>query len=161
MFCFCFISFLFRFRCENKQKTLFSHRSKKFCFRFSSFCFEWKWWQFLLLFCFVFASFHFSFASDFYVSHRCETSEKHRSEKNFVSVSLHFASIRKWRPTLLHTLGSRGSFFLTFGFTVAHMACDPSFLALYRKFYGFWSFLYKYLSFSFNSSTVLSFMIYD
>jgi hypothetical protein len=56
--------------------------------------------SFSLLFCFVFASFHFCFASDFYVSHRCETSEKkhffsHRSEKNFASVSLHFASKRK------------------------------------------------------------------
>jgi hypothetical protein len=32
--------------------------------------------SFLLLFRFVFASFHFRFASDLYVSHRCETSEK-------------------------------------------------------------------------------------
>jgi hypothetical protein len=30
----------------------------------------------LLLFRFVFAFFHFRFASDFYVAHRCETSEK-------------------------------------------------------------------------------------
>ncbi len=56
-------------------------------------------------FSFFFASFHFRFTSDFYVSHRCETSEKstffsHRSEKNFASVSLHFASKRKWRRTL-------------------------------------------------------------
>jgi hypothetical protein len=46
-----------------------------------------------LLFCFVFASFHFRFASD------AKTSEKtlflHRSEKNFASVSHHFASKRK------------------------------------------------------------------
>ncbi len=32
--------------------------------------------SFLLLIGFVFASFHFRFASDFYVSHRCETLEK-------------------------------------------------------------------------------------
>ncbi len=32
--------------------------------------------NFLLLFHFIFASFHFRFASDFYVSHRCEKSEK-------------------------------------------------------------------------------------
>jgi hypothetical protein len=30
----------------------------------------------MAVFCFVFASFHFRFASDFCVSHRCETSEK-------------------------------------------------------------------------------------
>ncbi len=32
--------------------------------------------SFSLLFCLVFAPFHFRFASDIYVSHRCETSEK-------------------------------------------------------------------------------------
>jgi hypothetical protein len=40
--------------------------------------------SFLLLFHFVFASFHFRFASNFYVSHKCETCEK----------SFRFASFR-------------------------------------------------------------------
>jgi hypothetical protein len=49
---------------------------------------------------------HFRFASDFYVSHQCGTSEKtlfsHRSKKNFASVSLNFALKQKWRRTLDH-----------------------------------------------------------
>ncbi len=55
--------------------------------------------SFSLLFRFVFASFHFCLASDFFVSHWCEI-----SEKNFASVSLHFASKRKWRRTLVLNL---------------------------------------------------------
>ncbi len=104
---FCFISFSFRFRCENKRKnTFFASKQKNFAsvslyfalkrnmmavfrFRFASFHFEAKIMavfrftslrsendgSFSLLFRFVFAMFHFRFASDFYVSHRCETSE--------------------------------------------------------------------------------------
>jgi hypothetical protein len=52
--------------------------------------------SFLPLFRFDFASFHFHFASEFYVSHRCETSEKstfsHRSEK--ISLPFRFISLR-------------------------------------------------------------------
>ncbi len=93
-FRFCFASFRF----EAKMMGVFS-------FRFALFRFEAKMIAiFSLLFRFVFASFHFRFVSDFYGSHRCEISEKstfsHRSEKNFASVSLHFASKRKWQRTL-------------------------------------------------------------
>jgi hypothetical protein len=42
----------------------------------------------LLLFCFVFALLYFRFASDFYVSHRCETSKK------IASFRFRFASFR-------------------------------------------------------------------
>ncbi len=59
-----------------------------FCFRFASFRFEAKnYGSFLLVFCFVFASFHFRFASDFHVSHQCETSEK-------ISLPFRFISLR-------------------------------------------------------------------
>ncbi len=57
-----------------------------FCFRFASFRFEAKMIAvFRFFFVLFFALFHFRFASDFYVSHRCETSEK----------STFFASKRK------------------------------------------------------------------
>ncbi len=73
-FCFLFIVFSLHFRCENKQKTLFSNWSDKISlpFRFAS---KQKWWQFSLLFCLFFALFYFLFASDFYDSYWCEKSE--------------------------------------------------------------------------------------
>jgi hypothetical protein len=50
--------------------------------------------NFSLLFRFVFASFHFRFASDFYISYRCEKSTffLHRSEK--ISLPFRFISLR-------------------------------------------------------------------
>ncbi len=62
--------------------------------------------SFSLLFCFVFALFHFRFASDFYVSHRCETSEKSTFlciEAKKISLPFRFISLRseKWRRTLI------------------------------------------------------------
>ncbi len=104
LFCFRFSSFSFRFRCENKRKKIFSHRSEKILlsFRFislqsendGSFSLPFRFislrsendGSFSLLFRFDFASFHFRFASYFCVLHR--------SEKNF-------ASKRKWRRTLI------------------------------------------------------------
>jgi hypothetical protein len=99
---------------KQAKKQFFFIKAKKFRFRFDSFRFEVKMMavfrfhfasfsfqsendgSFSLLFRLVFASFHFRFASDFYVSHRCETSKKtlflHQSENNFASVSLYFAS---------------------------------------------------------------------
>jgi hypothetical protein len=53
--------------------------------------------SFSLLFRFVFASFLFCFASDFYVSHRCETSEKNtffRIEAKKNSLPFRFISLR-------------------------------------------------------------------
>jgi hypothetical protein len=50
-----------------------------------------------LLFCFVFALFYFRFAADFYVSHRCETSEKitfFRIEAKNILLPFRFISLR-------------------------------------------------------------------
>ncbi len=85
-----------------------------FCFRFAHllrsdkdgsfslpFCFislrSKNYGSFSLLFRFVFVSFHFCFASDFYVSHRCETSEKSpffRIEAKKISLPFRFISLR-------------------------------------------------------------------
>jgi hypothetical protein len=62
--------------------------------------------SFLLLFRFVFASFHLRFASDFYISHRCKTSEKStffaskRKKFRFRFVSFHFVAKMTAHPTL-------------------------------------------------------------
>ncbi len=86
---FFFISLQMR---KQAKKAHFLQRSEKnFTSNFAS---KRKWRQFSLLFCFVLAWFHFRFASYFYVSHQCETS-------NFASVSHPFASKRKWRRTLV------------------------------------------------------------
>jgi hypothetical protein len=53
--------------------------------------------RFSLLFRFVFASFHFRFASDFYVLHECETSEKStvfRIEAKKISLPFRFILLR-------------------------------------------------------------------
>jgi hypothetical protein len=53
--------------------------------------------NFSLLFRLVFASFHFRFASDFYVSHRCEISEKStffRIEAKKISLPFRLISLR-------------------------------------------------------------------
>jgi hypothetical protein len=82
-FCFVFASFQFCFVLDAKtsKKHFFRIEAKKISFPFL-FISLWSEND-LLLFHFVFASVHFRFASDFYVSHRCETSKKlffsHRS----------------------------------------------------------------------------------
>ncbi len=142
-FCFRFISISFRFRCENKRKNTFFVSKRKNTFRIEAkkhfFRIEAKKMSlpfriislksendgsitlpfrfislrsendgsFSLLFRFVFASFHSRFVKDFYVSHR--------SEKNFASVSLHFASKRKWRRTLVWIFFSQKFAFFFFG----------------------------------------------
>jgi hypothetical protein len=67
--------------------------------------------KFLLLFCFIFASFNFCFASD------VKTSEKKTffasKQKNFASVSLHFALKQKlWQFSLLFLFLFRFTFVL-------------------------------------------------
>ncbi len=109
-FRFVFASFNFRFVSDaKKQKTLFRIKEKNislpFCFISFHFTSKRKWWKFSILFRFVVTLFHFRFASNIYLSHRCETSEKKlffasKRKKNFASVSLHFASKRKWQRTL-------------------------------------------------------------
>jgi hypothetical protein len=92
-FCFAFASFHFRFTSDAKTSKIhfFRIEAKKIRFHFDSFRFEAKMIAFLLLFHF-FRFISLCFASDFYVSHRCETSGKstflHRREKNFAFVSL-------------------------------------------------------------------------
>jgi hypothetical protein len=73
-----------------------------FCFRFAAFCFEEKMMAFFASFFFV--SFHFRFASDFYVSHQCETSEKSTffaSKRN--RFRFRFASFRFEAKMTAHT----------------------------------------------------------
>ncbi len=72
--------------------TLFSHQSEN---NFASVSLEVKMTAVSLLFRFVFALFHFRFTSDFYASHRCETSEKitfFRIEVKKVSLPFRFIS---------------------------------------------------------------------
>jgi hypothetical protein len=77
---------------QKQAKKLFSHRSKKnFASVLLHVASKRKLRQFSLLFRLVFASFHFGFASDLHVSHRCKKIEKsfflHQSIQNFASVS--------------------------------------------------------------------------
>jgi hypothetical protein len=56
-----------------------------------------KWKQFSLLFTFVLASFHFPFASDFYVAHRCKNKRKKpffRIEAKTISLPFRLISLR-------------------------------------------------------------------
>jgi hypothetical protein len=86
---------LFRFFASFHFQTLFRIKAKNIS-RFGSFRFEAKMTAVLLLFRLVFALFHFSFASDFYVSHQCEQAKKHffRSEAKKISLPFRFISLR-------------------------------------------------------------------
>jgi hypothetical protein len=75
-------SFSLPFRFEAKIMAVFRFHFASFRFEakmMAAFCFNLlrseNYSSFSLLFCFVFASFHFRFASDFYILHQCETSE--------------------------------------------------------------------------------------
>ncbi len=79
-----------------------------FRFRFASFCFKAKMMA-IFRFFFVLFSLRSIFVS-LQISMFCIDAKQakkhfflHRSEKNFASVSLHFASKRKWRRTILVT----------------------------------------------------------
>jgi hypothetical protein len=74
--CFRLIAFSFCFRCKNKWKNTFRIEAKKLISVSLHFTLKRKWRQFSLLFCLIFTLFHFRLASDFYVSHRRETSKK-------------------------------------------------------------------------------------
>jgi hypothetical protein len=95
--CFRLISFSFCFRCKNKRKTLFSHRSEKILHPFR---FEAKLMAVFasFSFCFRFVPILFRFRFLRFASMRNKRKKNffsHRSETNFASVSLHFASKRK------------------------------------------------------------------
>jgi hypothetical protein len=104
---------VFRFRFASFRFE--AKRMAVFCFLFASFRFEAKMMAvFFILFRFVFALFHFRFASDLYVSHRCETSKKcpfFRIEAKKISLPFRFISLRsendgapyfRWRHGLCH-----------------------------------------------------------
>ncbi len=105
-FCFRFISFFASKRKKFASIPLRSENDGSFLlpFRFISLRSE-NDGSFLLLFRFVFASFHFRFSTDFYVSHRCETSEKStffRIEANKISLPFRFISL--WSEMTAHPI---------------------------------------------------------
>ncbi len=65
-----------------------------------------KWWQFFTSFFVFFASFHFRFASDFDISHWCETSEKSFASFHLeAKMTAHPSPIWGWPPIqALHPL---------------------------------------------------------
>ncbi len=88
--------------------SLRSEKDGSFCFLFTSFRFEAKMMAVFCFFSFCFRFFPFSFRFRFlrFASMRNKR-KKHffRIEaKNFASVSLHFASKRKWRRTLVRSV---------------------------------------------------------
>ncbi len=89
---------------QNKQKPFFALKRKKFSFHFASFRFEAKMMTVFASFLFHFCIVSFLFCSRFLHFASMRSKQKNTfyalKRKNFASISLHFASKRKWRQIL-------------------------------------------------------------